>query len=186
MPHSPVQPADSGPETATTPIVVLDAAMREEALRYAEALARDAQLADELTQRATVSLWRRGLLQDRPVPLVRAALRTAVRYQFLEHQRQRARQPRTVDTDERWADAVDRAWRHAGLANDLDGGLDALRRCRETLRGNAAAALRLFYDDGLPRAEVARSLGMKETGVKTLLQRLRARLRECVERRLNG
>jgi len=133
-----------------------------------------------------VSLWRRGLLQDRPVPLVRAALRTAVRYQFLEHRRRRAQQPRDIASDERWADAVDHAWRQAGLANDLDGSLDALRQCRDELQGNAAAALRLFYDDELPRAEVARKLGMKETGVKTLLQRLRKRLRECVERRLHG
>ena len=81
---------------------------------------------------------------------------------------------------------MDHAWRQAGLANDLDGSLDALRQCRDELQGNAAAALRLFYDDELPRAEVARKLGMKETGVKTLLQRLRKRLRECVERRLHG
>ena len=40
------------------------------------------------------------------------------------------------------------------------------------------------YDRGLGRAAAATELGMAENGIKTLLQRTRAILRDCVRRRL--
>jgi hypothetical protein len=42
------------------------------------------------------------------------------------------------------------------------------------------------YRDGEDRRTIALALGMKENGVKTLLQRVRAVLRACVERRLGA
>ena len=39
------------------------------------------------------------------------------------------------------------------------------------------------YRDGLGRAELGAELGIGEHGVRNLLQRLRATLRDCIERR---
>ncbi|HLQ37550.1 MAG TPA: hypothetical protein VK348_07100, partial [Planctomycetota bacterium] len=62
----------------------------------------------------------------------------------------------------------------------------ALRACVERLDGRARRAVELSYgigaDDPSSRARVAVELGMKENGVKTLLQRVRQTLRECVQR----
>jgi len=44
--------------------------------------------------------------------------------------------------------------------------------------------LDLRYARRAGRTAIAERIGLKETGVKTLLQRIRARLRACVERRI--
>ena len=46
-----------------------------------------------------------------------------------------------------------------------------------------AAGVRLFYGEGRSRAEVAGAVGMRENGVKTALQRIRAALHTCIERK---
>ena len=62
----------------------------------------------------------------------------------------------------------------------------ALRHCVAGLGGRARDVVQRFYGNGDDRQTVATALGMKETGVKTLLQRVRALLRDCVQRRLRG
>ena len=62
----------------------------------------------------------------------------------------------------------------------------ALRHCVAGLDGRTRDVVQRFYGDGDDRQTVATALGMKETGVKTLLQRVRALLRDCVQRRLRG
>jgi len=87
-----------------------------------------------------------------------------------------------------------RADRHAALAEDVfaracdrgdDGGdarIEALRACVERLGTRSRALVRLFYGEGRSRTEVAGLLGIRETGVKTALQRVRQSLRDCMER----
>ena len=71
---------------------------------------------------------------------------------------------------------------HAG-----DGGhryADALRACVAGLDNRARRALELRYRDEATRTDMAADLGMSEEGVKSLLARIRDRLRDCIERRL--
>jgi RNA polymerase sigma-70 factor (ECF subfamily) len=79
---------------------------------------------------------------------------------------------------------AERAW--IGFERD-DGGrgyLEALRACLERVHGRAARALDLRYRAGRPLEAIARELGVREAGVKSMLVRARRALRECIERRL--
>jgi DNA-directed RNA polymerase specialized sigma24 family protein len=43
--------------------------------------------------------------------------------------------------------------------------------------------LQLCYGDDLPRSRAAAEMGLRDEGLKTMLSRLRAALKACVERR---
>ncbi len=78
----------------------------------------------------------------------------------------------------------ERAW--TGFARS-DGGsshLDALRGCVESLEGRAKQAIQLRYESRLSHAAMATSLDLGEEGVKTLLRRVKERLRDCIQRKL--
>ena len=70
------------------------------------------------------------------------------------------------------------------VGQSSDEHLDALDDCLEQLNGRSREAIDMQYRDGRSRRAIAESLGMTEDGVKTMLRRLRASLRRCVERRL--
>ncbi|MCK5940494.1 MAG: sigma-70 family RNA polymerase sigma factor [Planctomycetes bacterium] len=134
--------------------------------------------ADDLAQEAFVTALRKGALELEPAAGW-TFLRRAARFAFLHHLRDRKRDPAL-------ADAVDELWDRDA---EHDGGgelVDALQRCVEQLQGRPRLAVRRCYGlDGDPpcdRDEVARSLELQPNGLKTLLQRTRAALRECIER----
>lgn len=52
------------------------------------------------------------------------------------------------------------------------------------LAPRAQEALRLFYGSEAGRRDVGQKLGITEDGVRNLLSRARANLRECLEARL--
>ena len=80
-------------------------------------------------------------------------------------------------------DALTAAW--DGFARD-DGGDEALahlRACVELLTGRARDVVRWHYEERCSRTAIGARLGIGEDGVKSLLRRTRALLRDCVERR---
>ena len=62
--------------------------------------------------------------------------------------------------------------------------LEALQHCLNQLTERARTGLELQFKDKLAVNEIAERVQMKPNGVKTLLQRARATLRECIERRV--
>jgi RNA polymerase sigma-70 factor (ECF subfamily) len=90
---------------------------------------------------------------------------------------------RGVDLDD--DAALEAAWQR--LAGD-DGGesrLAALRACVAGLPARERDALALRFGQDVGREAIARRLGMSTEGVKAMLRRVKARLRVCVERRLD-
>jgi RNA polymerase sigma factor (sigma-70 family) len=131
--------------------------------------------ADDLTQDTLLVLCRRS---DLPEPLRPFLLRTA-RNLFLGARRRRTRDPVPAGQVE----AIDREWlRQAGREDDE--WLDALAACRNTLPDRQRRALQLYYGQGLALEAAAAELDLRPAGLKTLLQRVRAHLRDCVRRRL--
>ena len=68
-----------------------------------------------------------------------------------------------------------------------DGGKSYVAALRECLRGvgaRAAQVLGLRYEERMPLAAIGRTLGLTESGIKSVLVRTKKRLRECIERRL--
>jgi RNA polymerase sigma-70 factor (ECF subfamily) len=143
-------------------------------LRYLGAAADDA---DDLTQDTFLSVARTPF-ELRSRGETAAYLRTAARNQLLMLRRRQGRQISTVEltaAEEVWAEAA------GGEFNEF---LDALSACCETLVGRAREAIDRFYRDGHSREQLANEFDISIEGVKTLLRRTRAALRDCVDRRL--
>ena len=73
---------------------------------------------------------------------------------------------------------------NAGATEPMSAWLEALDACLADLQGRARDALRRVYTDEQSRSDAARALGMKQNGLKTLLQRSKRVLRTCVGRRM--
>ncbi|MBK8980381.1 MAG: sigma-70 family RNA polymerase sigma factor [Planctomycetes bacterium] len=148
--------------------------------RYLRHLGCSPDDADELMQETFVVALRKPFVVHGDCATA-GYLRTIARNLFLNLRRGRRRDAA------RFCDAVDVLWRDRGADGDATGRgsrHEALAACVESLDGRARRLVSRFYADGASRCELAAELGMKETGVKTLLQRVRAALRECVEARL--
>ncbi|MBK8099641.1 MAG: hypothetical protein IPK26_21255 [Planctomycetes bacterium] len=146
--------------------------------RFLRTLGADAALADELTQDAFLLAWKKQIVAQTDAETTAWLLRSA-RFLWLRRIRQRRRQ------EERVTAVLLEWWLRHDVADGEDRWLSALRHCRQQLQPRALAALELFYADGRSRAAAAQQLGMTEAGFKTLLQRTRELLRQCIERRLH-
>ena len=132
--------------------------------------------ADDLVQETLLVLVRKDAM---PEPLRPFLLRTAKNL-FLGARRRRNREPISNE----WVDRVDAAWEHQAQ-REGDTWLDALAECRAQLNDRQRHALRLYYGNRLDLTAAAHHLAMRPAGLKTMLQRIRARLRACVQRRLS-
>lgn len=144
--------------------------------RYLRMLGASADDADELSQETLLVALRPGL-PDEPTR-ARAFLRGVAKNQWLRTRRfwQRRRE-REI------AAAVDELWLATAEPDDGSDLLQRLQHCLGTLTPRAQQALDLHYRDRLPWQRVAQQLGMKQNGAKTLAQRARQTLRECLDRR---
>ena len=181
---SPVVP----PRAATPPALAPDA-VDVAAQRHARGLWRYLRMhgaapaeAEDLAQEAFVIALQKDALHGEP-GIVAAFLRTTARFLFLRL-RKAGRRERLL------ADAVDALWARDAARDDGDALIAAVRACVHALEGRARRAVELCYGfgerDAQDRAAIASELGMAETGVKTLLQRTRQRLRQCVQRRMGN
>jgi RNA polymerase sigma-70 factor, ECF subfamily len=146
-------------------------------LRYLGAAAEDA---DDLTQETFLAVAR-APFDQRSRAETAAYLRTAARNQLLMLRRRQGRQICTVELA-----AAEEAWSAAAPRGSLEEFLDALSVCCESLAGRTREVVDRFYRDGKGREEIAAEFEMSIDGIKSLLQRTRAKLRECVERRLSS
>lgn len=146
--------------------------------RYVRYLGAQATEADDLVQETFLSLARSGF-DERSDGETASLLRTAARNQLLMLRRRERRAPPHTELE-----AAEAVW-----VNTLPDGrseplLDALRDCVAGLEGRSGQIIQLHYTQKLSRDEAAKQLGMSTDGIKTLLRRTRAVLKECVERRM--
>jgi RNA polymerase sigma-70 factor (ECF subfamily) len=108
-----------------------------------------------------------------------AWLRTVAKNVFLKSLRKTRK---VVAVDMR---SIEQDW--AEVAGD-DGAqmmVDALKQCISFLDERERRALDLRYTMNASRESMATDLGLSEGGVKNLLERVKAKLKECVERNSN-
>ena len=108
-------------------------------------------------------------------------LRRTAKNLFLMQLRQEKRRPRLVAFDE-----LDAAWQ--ALGGDRDGGsaaLTALNLCLLALPSRDRDLIARRYEQGASRTDIAAALGVTDAGVKQALRRVRDKLRDCVQRRVN-
>ncbi|MFO1077194.1 MAG: sigma-70 family RNA polymerase sigma factor [Planctomycetota bacterium] len=145
--------------------------------RFLRVLGCAGQEADAIALDAIVIALRRGV-PARDGEAAAAFLRQTARHLWLRRQRSDRRRAA------RHAEAAERLWQQRCARDDGDAWLDALDRCLGELPERSRTALERTYRDGLGRAELGGELGIGEHGVRNLLARLRAALRDCIERRL--
>lgn len=148
--------------------------------RYLVYLGCEAAQAEDLVQETFLAAWEKPH-EERSPRATAAWLRTIARNRFYSLVRRRRARPAMYDLDE--ADAV---WDARAGDDGARALLDALSRCLEGLAGPVRDVLARFYRERRSRAQIARETGRTEDGVKTLLRRARARLRDCVARRLDA
>jgi RNA polymerase sigma-70 factor (ECF subfamily) len=147
--------------------------------RYLRFLGCEAAAAEDLCQEAFLAALRHGI-EERPAATATAWLRTTARNLF---RMQLRRLRRRVDVEQ--LDGLDAAY-------DVQAGGDvgasyraALQQCLASLNARGREVLRLRFGEAMPRPEMARALALTEEGVKTLLRRVKAALRACIEQRRN-
>lgn len=149
--------------------------------RYLRALGASALDAEEVTQDAFLVEWRRGVAASSEES-VAGFLRKTARFLWL-------RRKRDADRRERRAlEAADRLWERSCASDSGEACLAALRECIAHLPPRDREVVRATYvePDGSDREVLAARFGLKPNGLKMLLQRVRARLRTCLENRLGG
>lgn len=147
--------------------------------RFLRVLGCRGQQAEAIAQDALVVAVQRGVHVGPDGPAV-AFLRQTARHLWLREQRGDRRRSALH------ADVAERAWRRdLSERGDEDGAgwLAALQKCLDELPERSRHALERTYRDGAGRTELGEELGIGEHGVRSMLQRLRAALRTCIERR---
>lgn len=165
---------------------------------YLRLLGADAATADDITQDTFVAVLRKPFSDYDPRSTA-AYLRTVAKRTYFALVKQQKRSPELSSSDlseQAWAacledDAsVEELWL-AVLGGELapenryEERIRALEACTGVLAPKAQEAIRLRYHDDCSREMIAQMLDMTESGVKSLLQRSRNLLRECIERKFS-
>jgi len=147
--------------------------------RYLRFLGCDAAEADDLVQETFLAVLRDGFEVRSPAETA-SYLRTVARNRLLADRRKDRNRPALVDLE-----AAETVWAQVAGDDGLGDYLAALGECLDrAATPRVRRALTLQYADRASRERIAAELDMAVEGVKTLLRRARAALRECVERRL--
>jgi RNA polymerase sigma-70 factor (ECF subfamily) len=134
--------------------------------------------ADDLTQETFLAMLRRPPA-DRTERAFAGWLRTTAHNLYRQRGRRLRRDLETMEPA-----AIESGFAaYVSDPNEGDTYMTALQTCLGLLDERARHLLALRYRDGLARKELALELGMEPAGVKTLLRRLKEKLRDCVERR---
>jgi len=138
-------------------------------------------LAEDLLQEALAIGLQRPFVLGMAEPEANRWLRTTARNLYFMHLRRQRRVPEVEDPE-----VLEQVWQEAleEPAGDQRDPRSALTECLQHLDGRGREALDLRYRDGMGRDEIGAQLGMSAHGVKSLLRRLRASLRACMERRM--
>ena len=144
--------------------------------RYLRFLGAERSEADDLTQDTFLALFRSNF-EHRTPGETSGYLRAVARNQLLQFRRRQGKELNTVQME-----VAESVWAEADQDDGLAGFLSALDGCLEKLDGKARDAVDLFYRQGLGREAVGKRMEMKPDGVKSLLRRTRAILRDCVSR----
>ena len=146
---------------------------------YISTLVPNLQDAQDLLQKVALTVLEKFSEYDNTRPFTRWALGVA-RFEVLGYQRQQARGRLLLSEslDNQVADACE------ALSEELELRRKFMRECLGRVRGRSLALLRLRYDEKVPFAEIARRLRISSGAARVAVARVRASLRQCIERKL--
>ena len=156
---------------------------QETVWRIAAVLLRDRDATENLVQQVFVDAYFH-LDQYAPGTDFGAWIRTVARNRLRKELRTAGREDRRLATyRERLAERL-RA-EAVGARDDSDEYVAALRGCRKALPPRDAALVRLRYEKGMSFEAIAAQQGQTPEAVQRMISRIRFRLRECVQNKLN-
>ena len=144
---------------------------------FVTSLVRDFQDRDDVLQETAVAVLESFGRNDPSQPFVGWAIGVA-RNQVRLHCRRKGRERIAFDSE-----AVDALARAFAGHTPHDPRLDRLGECVEALDARSKELCRLRYEQDLKPAGIGERLGVAANAVAKALQRVRDRLRECVERK---
>ncbi len=146
--------------------------------RYLRALGCDASQADDLVQDTFLKVLQKPFNYF-DEDTTAAYLRRIAHNLFISLQRRAGKVVAVEDIQK-----FERVW--CELVSDQGGEdyLEALRGCLQKVSRRSRWALEMRFKEKLSRAKIAASLQITENGAKNLMQRAKARLRECIERKI--
>jgi RNA polymerase sigma-70 factor (ECF subfamily) len=152
-------------------------------IAYIRSTARDDAMADDIFQETMLTAWRRldDYDKDRPFgPWLRGI---AARI-LLAHHRKSARD--FAVCDEETLDYLSQRFEtlHQQPGDAFDDKLDALRDCVEKLPEPYREPIQLRYGEGMGVSGLIERMGLATETVKKRLQRAKARLLDCINRKL--
>jgi RNA polymerase sigma-70 factor (ECF subfamily) len=148
---------------------------------FVRTLTPDFQQAEEVLQRVAVVLVRKFDEYDPQRPFAAWAIGFA-KNEVLYFRRQQA-----TDKHQFGDDLVEKiAVTYEQLAEEVDPVREALEVCVDELTGRSRRVIELRYGRGFSSGEIASQLKLTSGAVRVLLHRVRASLRQCIERRMGG
>jgi RNA polymerase sigma-70 factor (ECF subfamily) len=165
----------------TERFVRLFAAGQSEVLRYILALVPDIDDAHEVLQETAVDLWRKFDQYDPDYPFVPWACRFAY-FQILKFREQQARRRRFLSLEAIDLLAAERP-EESGVLEDRR---HALATCLKLLSESDRLIVEQHYSRRMPVVQLAEVTGRNLAALYKTLERLRRRLFECVNRRLES
>ena len=132
---------------------------------------------DDLCQDVFLSVLSSGFIQ-RSEAATRAFLRKVARHILIKAMERERRHLALGEMDH-----VEELWTRFDDGGERGDYLEALRGCLRLVRGRASEVVDLRYKSGMALVEIGQRLGLRESGVKSILVRTRRMLRDCIERR---
>jgi RNA polymerase sigma-70 factor (ECF subfamily) len=152
---------------------------QREILRYILALVRDIDDAHEILQETAVDLWRKFDRYDPAYPFAPWGCRFALR-RVLKHREQQARRLKCLSSESLTRIAAEGA-EQDGIAEERRLALEA---CLQQLREADRLVFEHRYSRQMPVAQIAGITGRNPAALYKALERIRRRLFESVNRRL--
>jgi RNA polymerase sigma-70 factor (ECF subfamily) len=146
---------------------------------YVRSFTHDFHDAQDILQDVSMAVVRKYAEYDRNKPFVAWAIGIA-RNELLAYRRRKSIYRQFFDDE-----SFERIGEAFVAAEDVSPVLDALQKCMRQASGKSRGLLRLRYIEGLRYEQMAETLHVSVGSIKVGMHRLRAALRDCVERRMN-
>jgi RNA polymerase sigma-70 factor (ECF subfamily) len=148
---------------------------------YVRSFTHDFHDAQDILQDVSVAVVRKYADYDRNKPFVAWAIGIA-RNELLAYRRRKGVYRQFFDDES--CEKIGEAF--AAAEEEMNPVLEALHKCMRQASGKSQRLLRLRYVDALRYEDIAKTLNVSIGSIKVGMHRLRAALRDCVERRMNN
>jgi RNA polymerase sigma-70 factor, ECF subfamily len=149
--------------------------------RYLRMLGCDSSTADDLTQETFLRVLRQDNFVQHNDAATNAYLRRTAYNLLVSMHRKQKRVHTSVEASQ--IDEIWNRWAGQDLSGDL--AIEILQDCLSQITQRAQMALRMRFGTGASRNDIAEKLGITDHGTRNLMQRAKAKLRECVEEKMN-